>query len=122
MDTKLKPNQFKCAMCGEIFEKALSDEEVLEEARLNDFDPDDCDLVCDDCYKIIGSEYAFVGCNHKEDKVFKVSIAPSVEKTPEVRKYLEQIEKELNDNADEILETIVKEILFGNIHENPETI
>lgn len=43
---------YVCAMCGETCEKGLTDEEALE--QLNDefpgWEPEDCDLVCDDCY------------------------------------------------------------------------
>lgn len=48
-------NKFTCAACGETFDKELSDEEA--EAQLEDefpgFTPDDCDIVCDDCFKKI---------------------------------------------------------------------
>ena len=44
-------NQFKCAMCGGTFDKDWSDSEAEAEADDNGFDIDDCDLVCDDCYK-----------------------------------------------------------------------
>ncbi len=46
-------NQFKCAVCGNVYEKGLTEDEAL--AQLNEefggiFTPDDCELVCDDCY------------------------------------------------------------------------
>jgi hypothetical protein len=49
----LDNNQFKCAVCGNVYEKGLTEDEAL--AQLNEefggiFTPDDCELVCDDCY------------------------------------------------------------------------
>lgn len=46
---------FTCAECGGEFEKEWSDEESLEEARVNGFDPDNEEtvVVCDDCYRKI---------------------------------------------------------------------
>jgi len=42
---------FTCAACGETFDKGWSDEEMLAEARLHGFDPDDDGvLVCNDCF------------------------------------------------------------------------
>lgn len=43
---------FKCAMCRGTFEKGQSDEAALSELAKNfgGFKPDECDLVCNDCY------------------------------------------------------------------------
>ena len=53
----MKDNEFKCAMCGGIFEKAWLDEEAKAEYKevWGDLCPPDCktELVCDDCYKSI---------------------------------------------------------------------
>lgn len=49
-------NEYRCASCGETFEKGRSDDEAKEELS-NTFpgwDEDDCDLVCDDCWKKMG--------------------------------------------------------------------
>lgn len=50
---KIKENEYKCRMCGVVFEKAWSDEEAAQELKDNFGNPsiDDCDIVCDDCYK-----------------------------------------------------------------------
>lgn len=46
--------EYKCAMCGGVFEKGWTDEEASKEYMEN-FGPaistmDDYDIVCDDCY------------------------------------------------------------------------
>lgn len=43
---------YKCATCGEVFEKGVSDEEA-ETELITDFpgmDKSECAIVCDDCY------------------------------------------------------------------------
>lgn len=54
----MKKNEYKCAICGGVFEKGWDDEEAL--AELNDNFPnveiEDCDVVCDDCYKKMTQE------------------------------------------------------------------
>ncbi len=49
-------NQFKCAVCGNIYDKELTEEEAIEQLK-EEFGecltPDDCELVCDDCYNKI---------------------------------------------------------------------
>ena len=49
-------NTYKCAVCGEVHEKSWSDEEAAAELAENfpGFEPDDCGIVCDDCYKKMG--------------------------------------------------------------------
>lgn len=51
----LKPNEYQCAVCHGVFERALSDEEALAELQSNfgGFPKDECALVCDDCYNKI---------------------------------------------------------------------
>ena len=47
-----KVSQFTCAVCKGVFEKGWSDEKA--EAELDQtfgVPTDECDLVCDDCYK-----------------------------------------------------------------------
>ena len=49
-------NQYICALCKRTFDKGWSDEEAKTELNENfpGFETDDCDLVCDDCYKKMG--------------------------------------------------------------------
>ena len=55
----MNKNEFRCAMCGGVFEKGNSDEEALEELNGNfpNIDIDDCELVCEDCYNKMIEEY-----------------------------------------------------------------
>ena len=46
--------EYKCAMCGEIFKKTISEDDALTE--LNEqfgegIAVEDCDIVCDDCWQ-----------------------------------------------------------------------
>ena len=58
MNTETDNNEYKCAFCGGVFLKGWSDEE--SEKELNEdfpgWTPEDCNLVCDDCYKVWKSE------------------------------------------------------------------
>lgn len=49
-------NQFKCAMCQQTFDKAWTDEEAEDELKetFGSIPVDQCDVVCDDCYKKLG--------------------------------------------------------------------
>lgn len=53
--TAVNPNEYTCAVCGETFTKIRSDAEAMDEARGNfgPVTPDECSLVCDDCYNSI---------------------------------------------------------------------
>jgi len=47
-------NEFKCAVCGKVFQKETPESEALAElgAMFGDgVSPDDCVLVCDGCWK-----------------------------------------------------------------------
>lgn len=46
--------EFKCAMCKKHFEKTCSEEEAVAELQKTfpGFTPDDCDVVCDDCFNL----------------------------------------------------------------------
>ena len=46
-------NQFTCALCGGTFGNAWSDAEAAAELAESfpGFDTDECDVVCDDCYR-----------------------------------------------------------------------
>lgn len=60
---ELNPDQFQCANCGGVFEKAWTDEEAQAEYDSNPLqqDPnDDVVLVCDGCYRGMMS-YEYVG-------------------------------------------------------------
>jgi uncharacterized protein with PIN domain len=50
---RLPDNYYRCAECGGVFEKALTDEEA--KAQLGQEFPgipvDECSIMCDDCYK-----------------------------------------------------------------------
>lgn len=57
MSKTVGPNEYECAMCGGVFEKAWSEEEARAE-YVNNFgttvaESDDGVIVCDDCYKEI---------------------------------------------------------------------
>lgn len=71
----MKNNEYKCAVCGEIYEKGWSDEEAKEELKQNfgDYKEDDCAVVCDDCYQKMNIVYPFEEFKLKEDinKIFK---------------------------------------------------
>ena len=55
---ELKPNEYRCAICGNVYEKGQSEEEAHAELESNfpDVSVEDCDVVCDDCYKKMGFE------------------------------------------------------------------
>ena len=56
----MNDNEYRCAICGEVFIKGLTDDETeqqLEEEFGSSWTPDDCELVCDDCYqKMFGKD------------------------------------------------------------------
>jgi hypothetical protein len=56
--TALKPNEYRCCFCGEVFEKGWSDQEAEDEMQENfGMRPSDEDgIACDDCYKKFMSE------------------------------------------------------------------
>jgi len=46
---------FKCALCQEEFESAWTEEEALAELKKTfDIPKEECDVVCDECYKKLG--------------------------------------------------------------------
>jgi hypothetical protein len=50
----MESNEFKCAVCKGIFVKELTDgeaEKQLVEEFGENFITEDCDMVCDDCFK-----------------------------------------------------------------------
>lgn len=48
-------DDYKCAECGEIFEKEISDKEAMEEsAKMFGRQPEsELSVICDDCFKMI---------------------------------------------------------------------
>lgn len=49
---KLKPNEYRCSMCHNVFEKGWTDEEArAEEAANFGRSEPNAAIVCDDCYK-----------------------------------------------------------------------
>lgn len=58
---KLFEKSYKCAICGGVFDKDWSEEEALaQKEKVFPGKPlAECDLVCDDCYKMVmGNEEA----------------------------------------------------------------
>jgi rubredoxin len=52
LGVEVKPGQYRCEMCGGVFDFAWSDEEAKAEAESKGLDVLDCGVVCDDCYKL----------------------------------------------------------------------
>ena len=52
----MKPNEYRCAACKGVFEKGWSEDEAVAELgqAFPDFEPGECEVVCDDCYKAMG--------------------------------------------------------------------
>ena len=47
----MNSNEFKCSICQGVFQYAWTNEEAVSEAEANNFNIDECDTVCDDCYQ-----------------------------------------------------------------------
>ena len=47
--------EYKCAMCGGIFEKTTPEEEAKAELKkfFGDISINDCNIICDDCWEIV---------------------------------------------------------------------
>jgi hypothetical protein len=56
--SQLKPNEYECAVCHEVFEMGWSEEEAEAELKTKfpGFEKSECDIVCDDCFKLLGLE------------------------------------------------------------------
>ncbi len=54
----MEENQFKCAKCDGVFNKALTEEEAIKEKNelWGDIPLEKCELVCDDCFNEIHPE------------------------------------------------------------------
>lgn len=49
-------SEYTCALCGLVFESAWTDEAAMSETREvfgTETRQEDCDVVCDDCFKKI---------------------------------------------------------------------
>lgn len=49
----MENDKYTCVVCGETYEKEISDEEAAENLKeeFPGFDPEDCAIVCDPCYQ-----------------------------------------------------------------------
>lgn len=50
------PNEYQCAACGEVYEKGWTDEDAASEREENGWSSLECEVVCDDCYKMMMGE------------------------------------------------------------------
>lgn len=48
----MKENEYKCAMCGGVFEKGWTDEEAMKESKeiWGEIPEEDLVVICDDCF------------------------------------------------------------------------
>jgi len=56
-EEKLKANEYRCELCRGVFGKGWTVAEAEKELKENfdgQFVAEECELVCDDCYKKIG--------------------------------------------------------------------
>ena len=49
----MKKNEYQCYVCDGIFEKGWTEEEARAEQEKNGWKEVPCEMVCEDCYKII---------------------------------------------------------------------
>lgn len=64
---KLKPNEFRCAVCKQVFDKGLTDEEAeIQYKKEFPNDPPleeiESDVVCDICFEIMKASGVFNPC------------------------------------------------------------
>lgn len=56
----MNSNDFTCCICKQTFEKGLTDEEAKEQFHLEfpdeEFDLDNREYVCEDCFKLMRGE------------------------------------------------------------------
>ena len=54
-EERLASNEYRCALCGNVFVKGQSDAEALAEKRayFGDVPEEDCAVVCEDCWQKI---------------------------------------------------------------------
>ena len=46
-------DQYTCAMCGNTYTKTRSNEEAMEEAKVDFPDEEDMEVICDSCYQLV---------------------------------------------------------------------
>lgn len=107
----MKPNEYQCAICKGIFEKVLTDEEAKEQLleEFGDYDVEDCDLVCDDCY----NEHFGHNEIYKEDKTTK-NVG---EQKRSLRRLKTIYERFLNDDKYAEYKDAIKDIDYNHILE-----
>jgi len=56
----MKDNEYKCAVCGGIFEMELTEEEAEEQLKreFGNINKKFCDIVCDDCFQEMNKQYS----------------------------------------------------------------
>lgn len=54
----LAANEYRCDICGNVYEKAVTDDEAMAETKSYwpDASSEDCAVVCDDCWEKIKPE------------------------------------------------------------------
>lgn len=52
-------NTYECSVCHGVFEKTIPEAEAVVELNtlFPGFTPDDCDIVCDDCFKAFMEDF-----------------------------------------------------------------
>ena len=50
-ENKVKQGHYECEMCHGTFEYGWTEEEARAEADTNGIDIDNCNIICDECYK-----------------------------------------------------------------------
>lgn len=70
-----QPNEYRCAMCQQVYTKAITDEEAMAETQSHwpGVVEQDCAVVCDDCYQKISPEA------HPQE--YRDSLLESIERT-----------------------------------------
>lgn len=67
----MKENEYKCAMCQNIYEKGRTDEEAEKEAKdiWGKIQIKECEVICDDCFnRRTPQEIKKMGENYQSDK------------------------------------------------------
>jgi hypothetical protein len=71
----MKTNEYKCYQCGNIFQSEQTEEEALKELDEQfgeGFLPEDCEVICDDCYNKISQ--------HNKNRIKEIFQVPTEEK------------------------------------------
>lgn len=101
----MKSNEYQCAICKGIFEKALTDEEAKEQLlnEFGDYNVEDCDLVCDDCYN---EHFGHVTekFDYKKTNIFDSTFTPKL-----FAEVYETMQKIIEENKDSWVDKHFKE-------------